>query len=265
MPEDDPIERVLAAERPLSARTVLVLCLLGSRRSEVPGRDLITAAGLLGVGEGAVRTALSRMVAAGEVVSVDGVYELVGIMRDRRADQAEDRTVRVDWDGTWELQVVQVGRRSADERTMLRTAAARLRLAELREGVWTRPRNLVHNQGAAERAVVAEQCAEFVGTPAADPAALAAELWELQGWSEHGGHLARSVDPALAELRTQGRNGLRTVFLLQVAIRGHLESDPMLPDELLPASWPGEELRSGNRALHTAFRDVLVPIIRARR
>ncbi|MDY7106497.1 MAG: PaaX family transcriptional regulator C-terminal domain-containing protein [Actinomycetota bacterium] len=264
MPDDDPIAQVLAVERPLSARGVLVTCLLGSRRSSIPGRDLVAAARLFGVAEGTVRTALSRMVSSGEVLNEDGRYELApGSTRNLRSEHTDAGTVRCDWDGSWELHVVRSGRRSAEERTTLRSAAARLRLAELREGVWTRPRNLTRPAFDAEQAVVVDQCEELVGSPTRDPGELAARLWDLERWAERADHLVRSVDPALDELSARGREALATVFRLQVAIRRHVGEDPLLPDELLPASWPGEPLRARYDELHRAFREVIVPIIRS--
>ena len=63
----------------------------------------------------------------------------------------------------------------------LREAASALRLAELREGVWMRPSNL--DWGARDDlAVIGEQCTWMTATPD-DPVAIAASLWDLDGWA----------------------------------------------------------------------------------
>ncbi len=72
-------------------------------------------------------------------------------------------TLPLPWDGTWELAVVSLERRSAADRLALRKAATALHLAELREGVWIRPDNLDPDRLPTLRAVLDRQCVHFHG------------------------------------------------------------------------------------------------------
>ena len=108
---------------PLTARSIVASTLLGVRPSRLPARSLIASAALFGVAEGTVRTALSRMVAAGELVGDDGSYALAGpfLARQERQDESRSGEIRP-WSGDWELAVVESERRSAGDRVALRAA-----------------------------------------------------------------------------------------------------------------------------------------------
>jgi phenylacetic acid degradation operon negative regulatory protein len=106
-----------------------------------------------------------------------------------------------------------------------------LRLAELREGVWMRPANLVRERDAT----ALEQCDYFLSRPARDAGELARCLWDLDGWAVD----ARRLHGLLGD-----SSDLVDGFLLTAEVLHHLLIDPVLPVELLPADWPGEELRS---------------------
>jgi len=239
-------------DRPLTARSVVGSTLLGVRPPRLPVRSLVASGRLFGIAEGAVRTALSRMVAAGEVTVVDGAYELAGALRARSERQDESRrgATRPD-DGTWEQLVVVGDRRPAADRAELRTAARALRLAELREGVWLRPANLDPDRLPAARAVVAAQGLALEARPA-DPVALARRLWDLDGWADRARALADRLDgmgPRLAADPAPLREG----FLLLAASLRHLQADPLLPAGLTPPAWPGADLRAAHEAADAAF------------
>jgi hypothetical protein len=70
--------------RPLTARSVVASTLLCVRPSELPARSLVASGGLFGIAEGTVRTALSRMVATGELTLDNGRYALAGLFLSRR-------------------------------------------------------------------------------------------------------------------------------------------------------------------------------------
>jgi hypothetical protein len=130
--------------RPLSARSVVLSLLLGTHPPELPVRDLLRAVEPLGVAASTLRAALSRMVAAGDLRSADAVYLLSDRLldRQRRQDIAVHPETRP-WDGDWEMTVVTATGRGPAERAELRGELTALRLAELREGVWLRPANLL--------------------------------------------------------------------------------------------------------------------------
>jgi len=93
--------------KPLTARSVLASTMLGVTPPRLSTRVLVRSGELFGVGESATRTALSRMVAAGEVAPDGDGYRLAGPLVVRRARQ--DRSRRgdtVSWNGAWVLVIV---------------------------------------------------------------------------------------------------------------------------------------------------------------
>lgn len=236
--------------RPLTARSVVASTLLGVRPSLLPARSLVASAGLFGIAEGTVRTALSRMVAAGELTLEDGRYALAGPFLSRRARQDESRTGGTrPWVGDWEMAVVEGDRRSAGDRTALRQAMRDLRMAELREGVWLRPANLDPGRRAEARAVVEAQCLAF----SARPADLVADrLWDLGGWATAARRL--EADLTAHGPRLDDPDELAAGFLLSAAVLRHLQADPLLPVELLPRDWPGPSLRREYEAYDAGFK-----------
>ncbi|CAM5337770.1 PaaX family transcriptional regulator C-terminal domain-containing protein [Streptomyces abikoensis] len=237
--------------RPLTARSVVLSTLLGHHPPALPARALVRVGELFGTAEGTVRTALTRMVAAGDLEQHDGTYRLTDRLAARQARQDDSRAPRTRrWDGGWEIAVVTADRRSAPDRAALRQAMAALRLGELREGCWMRPANLLREPERDRPRVVAEQCALFTGAPEGDPAELAAALWDLDGWAGR----ARALEAALREDRTADLAGR---FTVSAAVLRHLLADPVLPEALLPADWPGEELRRRYEAFDRDFRALL--------
>ena len=147
----------LIGDRPLSARSVLATALLGADQPHLTVGELVAIASLFGISDGAARTCLWRMVANGELTSEDGTYALAGGLLERRQrvdDASKVEDAAMPWDGTWELAVVSLERRSAADRLALRKAATALHLAELREGVWIRPDNLDRHRLPTLRAVL---------------------------------------------------------------------------------------------------------------
>lgn len=250
--------------RPLSARSVVLSLLLGAHPPELPVRDLVSAVEPFGVGGSALRAALSRMVAAGDLRRTDAVYGLSDrlLSRQRRQDEAVRPRTRP-WHGDWEMVVITATGRGPAERADLRARLAALRLAELREGVWLRPANLLRTLPEDLEAVAQHYIARPGGTaavadrpgagvtaadgpagagpagvgPAADrtSAGLAASLWPLDDWAA----TARSL---LAHVARADRPADRLTGF--AAVVRHLLADPVLPPELLPDDWPGAALRS---------------------
>ncbi|MEZ5133482.1 MAG: PaaX family transcriptional regulator C-terminal domain-containing protein [Acidimicrobiales bacterium] len=131
----------------------------------------------------------------------------------------------------------------------------RLSLAELREGTWLRPANLDADRLAAQRAVVGAQCTTLRATPDDDP----------RRWPPSVGprRLARDAR-ALADERWRrsapacagDTEAMGPAFVASAAVLRHLLADPLLPDELVPADWPGAELRSTYDEVNVAFLDL---------
>ncbi|MEV5494390.1 PaaX family transcriptional regulator C-terminal domain-containing protein [Nonomuraea fuscirosea] len=226
----------------LSARSAVLSALLGSHPPRLPARHLVRIGALFGIAEGTVRVALSRMLAAGDLLQSDGQYTLSRRLVERQARQDESRDPHPKpWDGTWEVAVVTAERRAPAERAAFRHAMLALRLAELREGTWMRPANLAR----AWPEIVTAQCTLIDGRPHGDPTPL---LWDLDGWASEARRLERSLGRA---------EGLAEGFLVSAAVLRHLLADPLLPPELLPAGWPGAELRAVYDDFDRRYREVL--------
>ncbi len=235
---------------PLSARSVIASTLLGLRPPVLTARVLVRSGALFGIAEGTTRTALSRMVSAGELEPVAGdeaAYRLSGRLLDRQARQEVSRhPPRWGWDLRWRLAVVVAERRSPEERAWLRSSLVGGRYAELREGVWTRPDNLPGPRPDAPGC-------DWIKGEFADPAATAASLWNLPGWADRARSLEAEMTTWTARLDDEGVEVLAPTFVLSADVLRHLQGDPLLPRELLPEGWPGTSLRQSYEVFDAAF------------
>ncbi len=236
---------------PLTARSVLASALLGEDPPELPVSHLVQLARLFGINDNRARDALSRMAVAGEVVTDgSGRYRLAGHLVDRMERQAVSRRGdTADWDGRWNIAVITATGRAAEVRQARRRRLVAARLAERREGLWLRPANIELLPDPAEE----PDLDLFVGTPDGSSRALAAELWDLDGWAR----TAAQLRGRLADLPPAGPEQLVPGFVLSAAVIRHLQVDPLLPHELLPDDWPGSELRSAYDRWDRRYREVL--------
>ncbi|MEX2292673.1 MAG: PaaX family transcriptional regulator C-terminal domain-containing protein [Acidimicrobiales bacterium] len=243
---------------PLTARSVLASVLLGTDPPWLPTPLLVRTTALFGISQGATRTALSRMVASGEATSDGGGYGLAGRLAARQERQAASRRAETRrWDGTWELATVDGDdARPAADRAALRDALRALRLAELREGVWARPDNLTDGRSPEAMAVATRWCHWWraaAPTPTPEPST----LWELGPWADGAHELRREMARRVDALEAGDEHHLAEGFVTSAAVLRHLQADPLLPRELLPATWPGDTLRSDYDRYDTAYRAML--------
>ncbi len=228
----------------MTARSVVLSVLLGAHPAWATAAELVRLTSDFGIKEPTVRVALTRMVSAGDLVRSQDGYRLADrlLVRQRRQDDAIDPAVRA-WDGTWLTLVVTSTGNDAKTRANLRSRLQDKRFAELREGVWMRPDNVSLDLGddisSRVRALRAQDD---------QPAQLAAELWDLEGWAKTGSRL-------LAEMAQA--DDMPGRFVIAAAMVRHLLTDPVLPGELLPAGWPGAELR-------TAYHDFAAELVARR-
>lgn len=243
---------------PLPARSVLASVLLGTDPPWLPTPLLVRTTALFGISEGATRTALSRMVSAGEAVGEDGGYRLAGRLVDRQARQAASRRAEtLPWDGRWELATVERDTaRAAADRAALREALTALRLAELREGLWGRPDNLPPDRGG-EAATVAQRWCRWWRGARPQPVPDADQLWDLAGWATTSTALRDQMAELVETLEVGDPVALAPGFVTSAAVLRHLQADPLLPDPLLPADWPGDVLRADYDRYDRAYRAVL--------
>jgi phenylacetic acid degradation operon negative regulatory protein len=251
---------LLTLTRPLTARSVLASALLGAREPQLPVADLVVAASVFGISPGATRTCLWRMVANGELTTDNATYALAGHLLERRHridDAARPEHASGHWDGTWELAVVSLDRRSATDRLELRKAATALHLAEIREGVWTRPDNLDPQRVSTARAVLDRQCVHFRGASSDITVDRARSLFPTDLWSRDARRLTIAMDDELEAAPAEGDDANETLtyqFMLSIAVVRHLQLDPLLPAAVLPDDWPGADLRRAYRRFDSAFK-----------
>lgn len=241
----------------LTARSVLASTLLGLDPPELRTGALVAGAELLGVAPGTARVAISRMVAAGELEPTADGYRLAGPLLVRRARQdLSRRGVPAAWDGRWSTRIAPGEARAAADRADLRAAMTALRHAPLRDGVWMRPANLPDGVLPDAEARADAHTLRIVGEPD-DGAGLARSLWDLDGWAAAGDGLLGEMAPLQAALDGSDASALAPAFVTAAASLRHLQADPLLPPALLPADWPGTELRAAHERFEAAFRAVL--------
>jgi len=232
------------ALRRMTARSVVLSVMLGAHPAWASSAELIRLTADFGIREQTLRVALTRMVSAGDLVrSADG-YRLSDrlMARQRRQDDAIDPKVR-DHDGEWLTVIVTSVGTDARTRASMRNTLQQYRFGELREGVWLRPDNL-------DQALPGEitDRVRILRSRDDNPHDLAARLWDLPGWARAGHRLLDEMADA-ADIPTR--------FAVAAGIVRHLLIDPMLPDELLPAAWPGAALR-------TAYNDFAAELVARR-
>ena len=225
----------------LSVRSTVLSVLLGAHPEAIPPKRLIAAARHFDMPASSVRVALTRAVAAGDLCRRDGGYGLGErlLQRQQRQNAALAPSTRA-WDGDWETAVVVASSgRPSNERAALRETLTRHRLAELREGVWLRPANLARS-------------AAYDGDPALltgrsrydDPAQVVSRLWDLERWASDAVTIKRTFSGADAPSRR---------LVAAAHLVRHLMTDPILPADLLPPSWPADDLR----ATYATYQDEL--------
>jgi phenylacetic acid degradation operon negative regulatory protein len=253
--------RVIAGARtttldPLNARSIVLSVLLGSHPPQMPVGRILEFTTLFALADGTVRTALSRMVAAGDLVNDDGIYRLAGRLVERQRQQDAGLHDPPDrWDGSWWTVAVVSDRRTMAERREFRSRATGSRLGELRPDLWLRPANIA----------IATDLPDAVITRgpliAGDGRDLVARLWDL-GELEHRSefHL-NALDDAATQLETGVDRALADAFVALAGAQQFLRVEPQIPAELAPAG-AGTALRSRYAEVVTEFQSQLAAFFR---
>jgi len=224
----------------LTARGVILSLLVSNHPARPTPAQIVRAAGAFGIKESAARVALTRMVSGGDLARTPNGFQLSEPLLERRQrvlHEVEQATH--DWNGEWEIVVVTGTGREPGERASLRTRLSRLRLAELREGVWLRPANLTRPLDLGNEPV------EIMSArPGRDAGELLASLWDLPAWEAEARKLLELMDLAVSTVDR---------FTVATAIVRHLLADPVLPQELRPDSWSADRLHAAWRAYQDEF------------
>lgn len=225
--------------RPLNARSVALSILLGSHPPELPARAFVALAELFGIPGGTMRTALSRMVAAGDVTSDDGRYRLAGRQVERQGAQDAGRQAPATaWDGRWHTIVAVDDQRDLAERRRFRSIMANGRYGELRPDIWTRPSNL----GDAPT-----EPGWLVTTGAIDgidPTSLVQRLWRLDVVAADAHRLLAEMSDRRERCDWGDDASIPALFTTSATVVRFLRREPLLPDALTPDAWPVDTVRA---------------------
>lgn len=243
---------------PLSARSLVLSVLLGSHPPSLSGRQLTGLAELFEIRPGTVRTALSRMVRSGDLVTENGNYGLGPRMLDRQREQDEGRTESVStWDGRWFAAIAAVDRRSVAERRSFRSSMTGARMAELRPDIWMRPGNIAPPQ---RRPDIIFTCGEL---EVDDEQALIRQLWPLDELTAQADELRSALEQHRHTLDDDDPTVLPPLFVLSAAVVRFLRVEPQLPTMLMPEGWTPPDLRPVYDDFEVAFQHLLRSFLQA--
>jgi phenylacetic acid degradation operon negative regulatory protein len=247
--------RVTALE-PLNARSIVLSVLLGSHPPQMPVGRILEFTTLFELADGTVRTALSRMVAAGDLVNDDGIYRLAGRLVERQTQQDAGRNdPPSEWDGSWWTVAVVSDRRTMAERREFRNRATGARLGELRPDLWLRPANIAIATDLPD--VVITRGPLITG----NARELVARLWDL-GELRHRSEIHRdALDGTAIRLETGADSALADAFVALAGAQQFLRVEPQLPTELAP-DLAGTTLRSRYAEVVAEFQSQLAEFFR---
>lgn len=238
--------------KPFDARSIALSVLLGSHPPVLPARALVALAGLFGIAGGTMRTALSRMVAAGELELTDGRYRLAGRLLDRQRSQDIGRNDPPNsWNGHWHTVITAADQRRLPDRRRFRARMGDARFGELRPDIWMRPANLDPPAAGADLIVTTGPLAGI------DPHELCERLWDLDELRARGDALLEHLAVLGDEADWSDPTSIPAIFTVSAAVVRHLRDDPLLPAELTPDGWPAGPLRTAYDHTEQAFRHLL--------
>jgi len=260
-----------AGGRPLNARSLALSALLGTRPPALPASSLVALAELFGINGGTMRTALSRMVAAGDVTLSAGWYTLSDRLRQRQAAQDVGRTPTGDgwngewhtaagaagdrWDGDWHTAVALADQRELPDRRQVRVVMTNARFAELRPTVWMRPANL-------PAPALDDGWVVTTGpVSGADDGVVTRRLWDVKVIAEEALRLEHELELAESRIDRSDPSEIPGAFTLSATVVRFLRSEPLLPAELAPAGWPLPDLRRRYARFEADLQAMMRPIL----
>lgn len=249
---DVPPDIAALGIEPLSARSIVLSALLGTHPPRLAGHHLVALAELFGIRAGTVRTALSRMVSSGELVSENDGYRLGQRLLQRQRQQDDARSSPDgQWDGTWYTAIVAVDRRSVAERRTFRATMTGARMAELRPDVWMRPANIAPPERPEDVLLLRGEL------EADDADDLVQQLWPLDEIAVRARELHDCLDRHRGSLDAGDPSILPNTFVLSAAAVRFLREEPQLPVGLQPPGWVVPTLRPRYDEFEAAFQVLL--------
>lgn len=238
--------------RALNARSLALSALLGTHPPRLPARALVALGELFEIAPGTTRTALSRLVASGDLVAEDGWYELAGGLLARQHSQDVGRRPPAHaWDGRWHTAISTDEHRPVTERRRARRVLSDARFGELRPETWMRPANLPPPDAGSGWIVITGDL------DTGRHAELAGRLWDLDRIAAD----ATALIGRLAEIdRAEHHDRFDAIperFRTAASVLRFLRNEPLLPAELVGAAWPVDALRSDYAIAEASLQDTL--------
>lgn len=234
--------------------------------------SLIQLLAPLGVSEGAVRTALSRMTSRGWLSSRrrgrNAFYSLTARGR-KLLEEGEHRiyhpTWDEPWDGTWQIVAYSIPEEERSLRDRLRLRLTWIGFGSLGNGLWVTPhdasdrvREVVDGLGIADGVELFE--GRHLGF--SDVGRLVGRCWDLQEIHErYRGFIRRHLPQyeRFREERGEGRLAPEDAFVHRFDLvheyREFPLEDPYLPRDLLPEDWAGDCAAGLFRSLHDLLEE----------
>lgn len=249
VPDGDGADPLL---QPLSPRSIVLSVLLGQHPPEMPVGHLLAFTAVFGIADGTVRTALSRLTAAGDLVADDGTYRLSERLVSRQAEQDAGRVLtEPGWDGDWWFAVAAADRRTVAERRDFRARLSGARFGELRPDIWIRPANI--DVALAGDDVLLTRGPLVNG----DADGLVDRLWDLEGLDRTAAAMCVRLDETIVALAAPvSDDELPPAFHALAAAQRFLRTEPQLP-AALSARRSADELRRRYAAAARAFQRAL--------
>jgi len=221
--------------------------------------DLLYLLELLGVGERAARSTLSRMKRRGWFETRKEGRESQYLITEEGQAILKEGDARIferpftDWDGRWHLIVYSLPEERRKERNELRKKLVWLGFGNLAPGTWVSPHGREEDVLAISRELgVDEHVTVFTAETASDEE-IVDHCWDIRALAAEYATFVERYRPDFERLKGQmeGNDGsgpapencfLRR-FRLTYDFQTFPRKDPNLPTELLPDNWVGHEAR----------------------
>jgi phenylacetic acid degradation operon negative regulatory protein len=210
-----------------------------------------------GISPAGARNALSRVTRRG-LLEPDGSARARTYRMTAAARETQERRSRQflafgqpppPWDGRWTMVVFSLPEEDRTARQALRTRLTRAGFRSLRDGLWATPRDRRAEAEALARAVAPAPAAalrsELIAVSPAFPDL--ARMFGLAGLRSGYESFIGTFGPLCPQVAAESvspREALVVRTRLMDEWREFADTDPDLPDELLPADWPRDKART---------------------
>ena len=206
---------------------------------------LVSFFAALDIGDGVVRTAMSRLAADGWLertrIGRNSFYHLTekGRTTFRQATEHIYGAQAQPWNGRFELLLLG----SAREREGARSALATAGFGAAAPGLWVAPAGTAIPSAAAATALHLD-----AGCDLGTARTLAQRCWPLEQTARAYARFSSVFEPLAAALDAKDPISELDAFVARILLvheyRRIILRDPILPTELLPAGWPGADARA---------------------